>query len=108
MASLETLKTVDRYTIKNHMLGKGNYAETYLALDSSGTVLACKMIQKKNLIEKINRSKNKTYTRDFLTNAIRNEVNAWKTLVHKNIASFKEYVETENNVYFFLEYCSDG
>lgn len=70
--SLETLKTVDRYVIKNHLLGEGSYAKTYLALNSAQDILACKMIGKKNLIEKINNSKNKEKTRDFIVNSIRN------------------------------------
>ena len=66
------------------------------------------MIIKKNLLEKIKNSRNQSYTRDFLANAIRNEAKTWKELKHKNIVSFKDFAETENNVYFFLEYCADG
>ena len=31
-AELETLKAVERYTIKNHLLGEGSFAKTYLTL----------------------------------------------------------------------------
>lgn len=53
-----------RYHIKNKCLGEGSFAQTYLSIDqSSGEELACKMISKKNLIDKINASKNKTLTK---------------------------------------------
>jgi hypothetical protein len=63
--SLQTLKIVDgKYQLKNKKLGQGSFAETYLAIETStGEELACKMISKKNLIEKINASKNKTLTK---------------------------------------------
>lgn len=62
---LQTLKIVDgKYLIKNKKLGEGSFAETYLAIDNTtGQELACKMISKKNLIEKINASKNKSLTK---------------------------------------------
>jgi serine/threonine protein kinase len=90
------------------MLGEGHYAQTYIAISSSNEILACKMINKKQLIERINNSKNKTMTKDFFTNMIQMEALAWSKLKHQNIAQFKGYKETQNNVYFFLEYCNDG
>lgn len=48
--ALDTLKTVDQYIIKNKLLGSGNYAKTYLALNTNNDILACKMIEKKNLM----------------------------------------------------------
>lgn len=62
---MHTLKVVDgRYSIKDKKLGEGSFAKTYLALDTkSNKIIACKMIEKKNLIEKINSSKNKTLTK---------------------------------------------
>ena len=61
----QTLKVVDgKYVIKNKRLGIGSFAETYLAIDNTtGKELACKMISKKHLIEKINASKHKTLTK---------------------------------------------
>lgn len=32
---LDTLKVVDNYTIKNYALGKGSYANTYLAITAN-------------------------------------------------------------------------
>jgi len=46
---IQNFKLVDqKYYIKNHKLGKGNFAETYLAVmkDNSDKLLACKMIAK--------------------------------------------------------------
>lgn len=42
-------KMVDKkYYIKKHLLGKGNFAETYLAtrVEDESKILACKMIAK--------------------------------------------------------------
>lgn len=66
------------------------------------------MINKKQLLDRINNSVNKGYTKDFFTKMIQNEALAWEKLKHPNIAQFKGYKETPNNVYFFLEYCADG
>ena len=53
-----------RYSVKDKMLGMGSFAKTYLAIDTkSNKVIACKMIEKKNLIEKINQTKNKSLTK---------------------------------------------
>lgn len=63
--NLQTFNIVDgKYLLKNKMLGQGSFAETFLAIDNStGQELACKMISKKNLIDKINASKNKSMTK---------------------------------------------
>jgi serine/threonine protein kinase len=62
-----------RYSIKEKKLGEGSFAKTYLAVDTkTSTILACKMIESKNLIEKINLSKNKTLTKEYFINALKN------------------------------------
>jgi serine/threonine protein kinase len=68
------MKVVDgKYNVKNKKLGEGSFAETYLAIDNlTGQELACKMISKKNLMEKINASKNKSLTRDYFITALKN------------------------------------
>lgn len=65
MEEAHTLKVVDgRYSVKDKMLGMGSFATTYLAIDTKqNRVIACKMITKKNLIEKINQTKNKSLTK---------------------------------------------
>lgn len=107
---VHTLKVVDgRYSVKDKKLGEGSFAKTYLALDTkSGRVIACKMIEKKNLIEKINMSKNKSLTKEYFINALKNEVKTWKAINHTNIVDFIDFSETQNNIYFFLEFCSGG
>lgn len=62
---LSNLKIVDgKYLVKTKKLGQGSFAQTYLAIDNTtGHEIACKMISKKNLIEKINASKNKSMTK---------------------------------------------
>lgn len=49
---LETIKTVNGYNIKKHLLGKGSSATTYLCLKKD-QVLACKMIVKSDLDKKV-------------------------------------------------------
>jgi serine/threonine-protein kinase ULK3 len=107
---MPTVKIVDgKYQIKNKSLGEGSFATTYLAFDSKNKeVIACKMISKKHLIGKINLSKNKTLTKEYFINALKNEVKAWKSLKHKNVVAFVDFSETPNNIYFFLEYCQKG
>ena len=60
------------------------------------------MIEKKNLIEKINLSKNKSLTKEYFINALKNEVKTWKLIHHGNIVEFIDFSETQNNIYFFL------
>ena len=78
------MKVVDgRYSVKDKMLGMGSFAKTYLAIDTkSSKVIACKMIEKKNLIEKINQTKNKSLTKEYFINALKNEVKTWKAIQH--------------------------
>lgn len=71
---LQTMKIVDgKYHVKNKKLGEGSFAVTYLAIDNTnGQELACKMISKKHLIEKINASKHKTLTKEYFIGALKN------------------------------------
>ena len=96
------MKVVDgRYSVKDKMLGMGSFAKTYLAIDTkSSKVIACKMIEKKNLIEKINQTKNKSLTKEYFINALKNEVKTWKAIQHQNIVDFIDFSETQNNIYF--------
>jgi serine/threonine protein kinase len=53
-----------RYQIKDKKLGSGSFATTYLCIDAKKeSIIACKMVSKKHLIEKINNSKNKSLTK---------------------------------------------
>ncbi len=102
------MKQVDgKYIIKRLELGKGSFSTTYLALKDD-ELIACKMIAKKDLVDKINASHNKQPTKEYLLGSLKNEVNTWKTLKHPNIVSFYDYSETTSNIYFFLELCEDG
>ena len=98
MEELHTQKVVDgHYSIKDKKLGEGSFAKTYLSIDTkTGKVLACKMIEKKNL------SKNKSLTKEYFINALKNEVKTWKAIHHSNIVEFIDFSETANNIYFFL------
>jgi serine/threonine protein kinase len=93
MEEAHTIKVVDgHYSIKDKKLGEGSFAKTYLAIDTkTGKVLACKMIEKKNLIEKINLSKNKSLTKEYFINALKNEVKTWKLIHHSHIVEFIDF-----------------
>lgn len=68
------------------VLGEGSFAVTYLALDlKTKKTIACKMISKKHLINKINSSRNKTVTKEYFINALKSEVKTWMSLHHDNI-----------------------
>ena len=45
---------------------------------------------------------------EYLMERVREEAKAWKELDHPNIVKFEDCKETSNNIYFFLEYCSQG
>jgi len=80
-----------------------------MAVDTKNNqIIACNIIEKKNLIEKINLSKNKMLTKEYFINALKNEVKTWKLIHHENIVDFIDFSETQNNIYFFLELCSGG
>jgi hypothetical protein len=49
------------------------------------------MIEKKNLIDKINLSKNKSLTKEYFINALKNEVKTWKLIHHSNIVEFIDF-----------------
>lgn len=110
-ASLSNYKLIDsKYFIKNKKLGKGNFAETYLATlkEDENKILACKMIQKSTIIEKLKNSSNPEARKEYIIQSLKNEVQLWKKLDHPNIVKFIDFSETPNNIYFFLEYCDSG
>lgn len=81
------MKIVDsRYQIKDRLLGKGSFASTYLCVDTKDKkIIACKMVSKKHLIEKINMSKNKSLTKEYFIHSLKTEVKTWKSISHQNI-----------------------
>jgi hypothetical protein len=69
LSKTPNFKLVDqKYFIKNVRLGRGNFAETYLATLKSDekVIYACKMIQKQNIIEKLKNSKNPEQRKDYI------------------------------------------
>lgn len=43
----------------------------------------------------------------FMQSLVR-EVQVWMKLAHPNIVQFFDFSETQNNYYFFMEYCKNG
>lgn len=107
---MTNFKLVDaKYYIKNFKLGKGNFAETYLATlkDDEKQLFACKMIEKRSIIEKLKNSSNPEQRKEYIINSLKNEYQLWKKLDHPNIVKFVDFSETNNNIYFFLEFCNE-
>jgi hypothetical protein len=74
VGAIATMKVVDgKYIIKKLALGKGSFSTTYLALrEGKEGPIACKMIAKKDLVDRINASQNKVPTKDYLLSALKN------------------------------------
>ena len=74
MGHIQTMKIVGgKYLVKNHKLGEGSLAQTFLVIDNTnGEELAYKMISKKHLMEKINASKHKTLKNESFISALKN------------------------------------
>lgn len=53
-------KQVQQYYIKNLVLGQGSFAKTFMAtyIADQSQILACKMIEKKNIINKLKNTPN--------------------------------------------------
>ena len=68
---MKDFKLVDNtYIIKNHRLGKGNFAETYLAVmkEDPTKLLACKMITKSSIKDRVKNSKNPEKRKEYIIN----------------------------------------
>lgn len=65
-----------KYFIKNKRLGKGNFAETYLATltEDQTKIYACKMIAKPSIIEKLKSAPNPEQRKEYIINSLKNEV----------------------------------
>lgn len=109
LSLIPNYKLVDKkYYIKNRILGKGNFAETYLAtyVSDESRPLACKMIVKAKAIERLQREVDPEGRKRYLIDALKNELMLWKALEHPHVVRFIDFSETSNNIYFFLEYCN--
>jgi calcium/calmodulin-dependent protein kinase I len=73
------------------ILGKGTYAEVYEA-SRNGAMHAVKVISK-NRIQNI---------------PISNEIDALKSIGHKNIIKMHDFYETKDHLYLFLDLCVGG
>ena len=111
LTKIPNYKKIDRkYYLKEIKLGKGNFAETYLATltEDETQKFACKLIAKKSIIDKLKNSHNQEKKKEYIINSLKNEVQLWKQLDHPNIVKFIDFSETAQNIYFFLEYCDSG
>ena len=81
ISKIPDFKLVDqKYFIKNYSLGKGNFANTYLATlkEDQTQMLACKMIQKQDIIEKLKNSSNPEARKEYIINSLKKEFQLWK------------------------------
>lgn len=95
--------------MKNRKIGVGSLGEIYYGIENvNGEEFACKMISKKNFFERINFRKGKSSTGKNFMNIVKKEAEIWKKIKHCNIVKFKDFLESQNNIYFFNEFCSKG
>lgn len=108
---LPVLKTLEKgkFEVKERLLGKGSFAKTFLAVNTeSKELLACKMINKQDLVNLINEYQAKHSAKNYFVKALKNEMITSKKVKHQNIVSCEEVLETSSNIYFFLELCNHG
>ncbi|KAL4486161.1 hypothetical protein ABPG72_012214 [Tetrahymena utriculariae] len=75
--NVQNFKLIDKkYYMKNHVLGKGNFAETYLAtrVEDENQILACKMIAKQQIMEKLKKAPDPEGRKKYIIDALKNEV----------------------------------
>lgn len=94
----------------SRQLGVGSFGITYFScLESDDKlVFACKVIAKQRIQEKFAQSKNMQERKDKFMQSLVREVQVWMKLDHPNIVKFFDFSETQNNYYFFMEYCKNG
>ena len=100
----ETKKIANKYVVYlKEVLGRGTFATTHLCRlkTNPSHVLACKVMNKSEILKLVPNL-------EYLIERVREEAKAWKELDHPNIVKFQDCKETSNNIYFFLEYCSEG
>jgi len=81
VSDIPNYKLVDqKYYIKNKLLGSGSFAETYLATlkENENILLACKMISKQSIIDKLVKTENPVARKEYIINSLKNEVQLWK------------------------------
>ncbi|ESO12346.1 hypothetical protein HELRODRAFT_62768, partial [Helobdella robusta] len=88
---------IQNYIVKN-MLGRGSFANVYKAkCKKTSQVVAIKMIEKKNLIDK-----------DSLQGRVRTEISIHSRLKHPFILEMYSFFEDELYIYLVLEMCENG
>ncbi|CAK62776.1 unnamed protein product (macronuclear) [Paramecium tetraurelia] len=101
-----------KYEILVRVLGQGQYAKTYLARNiQTQQYLACKVISKEQIVHQLNQIENREVAerkKQKITERLQNEVDNTSKMSHPHIVKFEDLVESPNNIYFFMEYCSGG
>ena len=90
MKPINVLKTLEKgkFEVKDKMLGKGSFAKTYLAVNTeTKELLACKMINKQELVNLINEYQAKNSAKNYFVKALKNEMITSKKVKHENIVS---------------------
>eukprot|EP00825_Cyclidium_porcatum_P001849 TRINITY_DN10856_c0_g1_i4.p1 TRINITY_DN10856_c0_g1~~TRINITY_DN10856_c0_g1_i4.p1 ORF type:complete len:335 (-),score=59.19 TRINITY_DN10856_c0_g1_i4:300-1304(-) len=113
--------TIKRVTIPNNpnkvylvdmskLLGVGSFGSTYISYleNNDKQIFACKVIAKQKIQEKFAQSKNMQERKEKFMQSLVREVQVWMKLAHPNIVQFFDFSETQNNYYFFMEYCKNG
>ncbi|XP_019965845.1 serine/threonine-protein kinase PLK3 [Paralichthys olivaceus] len=95
LAQVVTDSKTGRSYSKGKLLGKGGFARCYEMTDlSTNKMYAVKVIPQSKV--------SKPHQRDKITN----EIELHKTLSHKHVVKFSHHFEDQENIYIFLELCS--
>eukprot|EP00825_Cyclidium_porcatum_P016434 TRINITY_DN19469_c0_g1_i1.p2 TRINITY_DN19469_c0_g1~~TRINITY_DN19469_c0_g1_i1.p2 ORF type:complete len:209 (+),score=31.74 TRINITY_DN19469_c0_g1_i1:75-701(+) len=101
----------NQYTIKNQLIGEGQYAKVYFAYKCDGPIqqlIAAKVIDKNNCAKTSQNSDEKNLKTQRMIKQLRREAEIQQKFNNPYILRLNYVGETINNVYFFLDYCMDG
>ena len=60
------------------------------------------------IMESSNKEQEQLNTKNYILKSLQKEIDNWKALNHPNIVKFIDFAETQNNLYFFIEYCDSN
>ena len=101
-ADIRSPKHDNVYTIyepvrNTKIIGKGSYGEVILMRDKTNKKLvAMKIINKNGIID------------NKVMNALNNEINVQKKIIHENIVGLITHIEDTKNIYIVMEYADKG
>ncbi|KAM3143963.1 hypothetical protein pb186bvf_004014 [Paramecium bursaria] len=99
-----------RFWLKT-FLAKNTQLNTYLACKVEIIIIHIKVISKESIVQQLNQIDNKAIAeakKTKIMERLQNEVDNTSKMQHQNIVKFIDLIESPNNIYFFMEYCTNG